>query len=76
MNRRIAVGSQAWINVYNVIDRAVEEGVDYGWTRAWEHIGEPKEIAQHAATVRATIADEVMGSLCEVLSFAPPGTDD
>lgn len=63
MKRRI--GSPALTaRVYEIMDRAVEEGVVSGWQRAHKHTDTP-----HAETLKDEIADAVMNSICEVFDF-------
>ena len=52
------------IKSYPVVERAVEEGVGYGWRRAHKHTVTPTEDA-----VQTEIVNAVMNSLCEVLEF-------
>ena len=51
-------------NYYVIIDRAVEEGVLYGWNRAHKHEETPTPEA-----VREAIASAVIDAICEVFTF-------
>jgi hypothetical protein len=66
--KRIKVKSTVQINSYDVIRRAVEEGVAYGINRAWKHSDNPvPSPGQHEEIERA-----VINSLCEVIVFDMP----
>lgn len=52
------------VNVYEVLSRAVEEGVASGWRRAHKHTDKPD-----AESVMLSIDDAVMGAICEVFVF-------
>jgi len=52
------------VDVYHVIERAVDEGVCYGYSRAHKHTDAPTE-----ETLKNEIEQAVMNSLCEVLEF-------
>lgn len=49
---------------YPIIERAVEEGIAYGYRRAHKHVDNPTESA-----IKDAIRQAVMGELCEILSF-------
>mgnify|MGYP001571359418 FL=1 len=51
-------------NEYQVLVRAVEEGIGYGWMRAHKHVDDPDE---HA--IKDAITDAVINSICEWFSF-------
>jgi hypothetical protein len=55
---------QMRVRVYDVLDRAVEEGVAYGWRRAHKHSEKPDE--DHAMEA---LRQAVMSSICEVFEF-------
>lgn len=50
---------------FEIISRAVEEGVNYGWRRAHKHVDTPSEEA-----ILDSIATEVMNAMCEYFGFA------
>ena len=49
---------------YDIIVRAVEEGVPYGWHRAHKHEERPTPEA-----VQEAIASAVIDAICEVFTF-------
>ena len=53
-------------NYYAIISRAVEEGVDSGYRRAYKHNDSPEE-----DTIKDEIHSAVINALTEVLQFAP-----
>ena len=55
------------VNAYTVLDRAVEEGIAHGWTRAHKHTDKPEPGA-----VKDSIEREVMNAICEFFDFEPP----
>ena len=63
--KRIEVKDTVRLKVYPLIVQAVETGVNRGWTRAHKHTNKPGEEA-----IRDTIAEAVIGELCELLDFA------
>lgn len=50
---------------YSIIERAVEEGVQYGWNRAhkYEDTPDPETIREH-------VTREVMNAISEVMHFS------
>jgi len=52
------------VNAYNVLSRAVEEGVTVGWTRAHKHTDKPTR-----QTVEDQIVNEVLNAISEVFDF-------
>lgn len=55
------------VNVYEVMTRAVEEGIAYGWRRAHKHTDTPSE-----ETIRDEIERGVMNALMEVFEVGEP----
>lgn len=53
------------IKLYDLISRAVSEGVAMGWRRAHKHDPKPDELY-----IIDTIETEVMNALCEVIEFS------
>jgi hypothetical protein len=51
-------------NVYAIISRAVEEGVNWGWQHAHKHTDKPSE-----GYLKEQIENDVMNALCEVIKF-------
>jgi hypothetical protein len=60
------IGTHVRINAYEIISRAVEEGVGYGYRRAYKHTDKPTE-----AHMTTEIENAVMNSLTEVLIYGP-----
>lgn len=54
---------------YQLIERAVEEGVNYGYNRAHKHTDTPTE-----ATLKGLITEAIMSELCDIIDFDT--TDD
>lgn len=52
------------INFGEVIERAVEEGINYGWNRAHKHTDEPDELL-----IKQQMLQAVMNSIYEVISW-------
>ena len=52
------------VNVYEVVARAVEEGIKMGYRRAHKYNSHPDE-----DTILDYIHGETMNSLCEVIDF-------
>jgi len=50
--------------VYEILSRAVEEGVAHGLQRAYKHDDNPTE-----AAILLAVRDEVMSAICEVFTF-------
>ena len=61
---RIKVKTEIRFNSYALLERAVEEGVTYGYNRAYKHTSEPSE-----ETLKGEIADAVMLALREIIEF-------
>jgi len=57
-------------NEYAILERAVEEGVAYGWRRAHKYEENPSDL-----TLRNEIEQAVMNSICEVFNFADTSLD-
>jgi hypothetical protein len=62
-----AVGSVVRVKAYEVIRRAVEEGVRYGWSRAHKHDEKPDP-----DVLREALENAVVNELCEWLIFDEP----
>jgi hypothetical protein len=58
--KRRAVTGGLRVRAYEVLRRAVEEGLDYGWMRAHKHTDRPDE-----ATIKDQILQGVMNEVCE-----------
>lgn len=59
------------INTYEVISRAVEEGVTYGFNRAFKHTDAPSNEG-----IKDEIERAVLNALCEVLDFSYPEEEE
>lgn len=59
------------VQAYVVLQRAVEEGISYGWQRAHKHTEKPSQEALQDA-----IHDAVMNAIAEVFSFEDAPTDE
>lgn len=64
MAKKIGVETPIKVNAYAVIQRAVEEGVAYGYHRSFKHNDNPSE-----AQIVDEIEEAVMNEICEVLQF-------
>ena len=54
------------VKTYSVIDRAVVDGVNYGWNRAHKHTNSPSE-----DEIKQQIMMAVMQEICEWFDFEP-----
>lgn len=61
---RLLVRGEVTVNAYAVVERAVEEGVRWGWQNAHKHTDTPTK-----ETVIDQIGQDVMRELVEVLRF-------
>lgn len=57
------------VKTYTVLERAIEEGIAYGYRRAFKHTETPSEEA-----IKSEILNSVMNSISEVVDFdsVPP----
>ena len=62
--KKVGVCNTVRINAYGVIERAVEDGVSYGYMRAYKHTDTPDE--NH---IKTEIENAVMNSLSDVLIY-------
>lgn len=70
MTTKIGIKHNISINTYAIISRAVEEGVEYGWNRAYKYTDKPsKEV------IITAIEDAVMLNLSEILIYNAEGED-
>lgn len=51
-------------NMYKLIERCVEEGVQYGYNRAHKHTDTPTE-----DQIKLAVTDAVMNEICEWFDF-------
>ena len=56
---------------YDVLVRAVEEGVSYGWMRAHKHTSKPDDEA-----AKIEIANAVVSEICEWFDFEFPALEE
>jgi hypothetical protein len=61
--RRPVVGSMR-VRAYEVLRRAIEEGVEYGWRRAHKHTETPD-----AETIKDQIVTGILNEVSEVFDF-------
>lgn len=59
-----AEGGIMRVKAYDVLSRAVEEGVSYGYNRAHKHVEKPSPTA-----IVESVEREVMNSICEYFEF-------
>lgn len=59
------------VRVYEVLYRAVDAGVEYGWHRAHKHTDKPD-----AETIKDQILNAVMSDIGEYFEFDEPAVDD
>ena len=52
------------VNVYEVLSRAIEEGVSLGYNRAYKHTETPDE-----ETFKEAMELAIMNAICEVFDF-------
>ncbi len=60
--QRVSGGMQ--VRAYEVLRRAVEEGIDYGWRRAHKHTDSPNE-----AALKDEVLQGILNEVCEVFAF-------
>lgn len=65
--KRSAPRTTARVRLYAVVERAVAEGVTYGWRRAHKHTDAPS-----ADTIQEEIGRAVMGAIDEVIDWGDP----
>lgn len=52
------------VRAYEVLRRAIEEGVEYGWRRAHKHTETPNE-----DTIKDQIVAGILNEVCEIFDF-------
>lgn len=50
--------------MYDILGMAVEEGIDYGWARAFKHDDDPAD-----DRIKSEIAQAIMNEVCNYFSF-------
>jgi hypothetical protein len=58
-------------NDYKVLCMAIEEGIAYGYTRAFKHTDTPSE-----EVIKIAMEESVLSSICEWFDFREGGTDE
>lgn len=58
-------------NTYKVLAMAVEEGINYGYQRAFKHTDTPSE-----EVVKIAIEESVLSSICEWFDFKEDYRDE
>jgi hypothetical protein len=64
VKRRQKVSSKVKVNAYEVLCRAVEQGLIYGWSRAHKHTDTPDEEA-----IKLAMYEAITNEICEVFVF-------
>jgi len=62
--KSLSVGATVKINVYRIIDDAVESAIRYGYSRAFKHTDSPTK-----DQIMNEIHRSVMNNLCDILKF-------
>ena len=52
------------VRAYDVLRRAIEEGVEYGWRRAHKHTDSPD-----AETIKDQVVTGILNEVCEYFDF-------
>lgn len=65
IDKKVEVTGEMRVRSYDVLYRAVEEGLGYGWHRAHKHTDSPDEDA-----IRQQMLDGVMSAVCEYFTFS------
>lgn len=61
---RQAVRGGMKVRAYDVLRRAIEEGVEYGWRRAHKHTDSPD-----AETIKDQVVTGILNEVCEYFDF-------
>lgn len=62
--KRVKVNSSIKLKAYNIIEQAIETGVNWGWSRAHKYVDNPDE-----HLIKEQMLREVMLALSEVVDF-------
>ena len=65
------VATRMRFKAWDIVTRAVEDGVGYGITRLWKHHDADTMTDAQMRERRGAIEDAVMDALCEVINFDP-----
>jgi hypothetical protein len=52
------------VRAYPVLERAIEEGFQYGWHRAHKHVENPS-----SAAIEEAVTQAILSAICEVFDF-------
>ena len=61
---RQAIRGGLKVRAYDVLRRAIEEGVEYGWRRAHKHTDAPD-----ADTIKDQVTTGILNEVCEYFDF-------
>ena len=64
MKNKTKISSSIKLNSYRIITDKIEEGINYGWSRAHKHCDNPDE-----NVIKEQIYNEITNVLCEVIDF-------
>ena len=64
MTRKQPVRGGMKVRAYDVLRRAIEEGVEYGWRRAHKHADSPD-----AETIKDQLITGILNEVCEYFDF-------
>ena len=67
---RLPVTGGVRVNAYEVLRRAVEQGVGEGWRNAHKHTDAPD-----AVKIQEAVEEAVVSAICEVFEFEPGGAE-
>ena len=68
--KSVKLNAHAKLNAYEIIYRAVEEGVEYGWNRAHKHVDDPNDLL-----IKQSMIEGVTNALSEVLVYDDKGEE-
>jgi len=71
MKRKRPVSGGMRVRAYEVLRRAIEEGLEYGWRRAHKHTDTPDESA-----IKEEVLQGILNEVCEVFDFDEPSHAD
>jgi len=64
MKRKRPVSGGMRVRAYEVLHRAIEEGLEYGWRHAHKHTDKPDE-----ASLKEEVLQGIVNEVCEVFDF-------
>ena len=71
MKRKRPVSGGMRVRAYEVLRRAIEEGLEHGWRRAHKHTASPGE-----ATLKDEVVQGILNEVCEYFDFDDDLSDD